>query len=112
MYKTMKTYKELKPFDDKNVFLDRVAKANPIAFKEAMTMFTEGIREIFMEGAEQHGWLDNWLDNRETKKAKDIAKKLLLLGDSPEKVAEATELPLDIVVEIANQMQELPIGVS
>ena len=107
MYKTMKTYKELKAFDDKNVFLDRIVKANPSAFKEAMTMFTEGVREIFMEGAKQHGWLDDF----ETKKAKKIAKKMLERGYSPNEIVEVTDLPIDTVVELANQMQKLPVGV-
>jgi len=40
-----------------------------------------------------------------------IAKKLLLLGDSVEKVTEATELPLDTVISIANEIESAPAGV-
>ena len=68
-------------------------------------MFTEGVREIFMEGAEQHGWLDDF----EIRRLKTVAEKLLMLGDSPEKVADATELPIDIVIEVANKMKEIPV---
>jgi hypothetical protein len=104
MQKTLKLYKERKPLDDKNVFLDRIVKANPNAFKEAMNMFTEGVREIFMEGAEQYGWLDN----RTTQDKMKIAKKLLLRGLSIEDVAEDTELPVEKVTSIANQLKEIP----
>ena len=104
MYKTMKTYKELKPFDDKNVFLDRVVKANPSAFKEAMNMFTEGVRDIFMEGAEQHGWLDSRDNVKILEERKRLAQKLLARGDSPSEVAEVADLPVDAVIEMANNM--------
>jgi len=104
MYKTLKTYNERKPFNNKNIFLDRLAKANPKSFMEAMEMFTEGIRELFMEGAERYGWLVN----RDIEKAKTIAKNFLLRGVSIEDVAEGTELPIDTVVSIANQLEAMP----
>lgn len=111
MYKTMKTCKERKSLNDKNVFLDRVVKANSSAFKEALNMFTENTREIIMEAIEEHGWLADRDSNREIEKAKKIAKRMLMLGDSTEKVSEATELPIDIILEIANQIQKIPVGV-
>ena len=58
MQKTLQTYEKRKPLDNKSPFWDRVIKANPNAFREAMSMFSEGVREIFLEGAEEHGWLD------------------------------------------------------
>jgi len=111
MYKTMKTYKERKPINNKNVFLDRVVKANPNAFKEALTMFTENTREIIMEAIEESGWLNNRDSMMEIEKAKKIARKMLTRGDSPSEVAEVTDLQMDTVIEIANQMQKLPVGV-
>jgi len=115
MYKTVKIYKERKPINNKNVFLDRVVKANPNAFKEALTMFTENTREIIMEAIEENGWLEGWLaklDSRmEIENSKKIARRMFLLGDSPDKISEATELPIDTVIEIANQMQKLPADV-
>ena len=92
MLKTLQSYKERKPLNDKCVFLDRLVKANPSAFTEVLNM-SEAVKEIFLEGAEKYGWLeDKLVDNK-----KKIAKKLLLLGDPIEKVAEATELPLETV---------------
>jgi len=108
MAKTLQSYNKLKPLDDKNIFLDRLVKANPSAFVEAMTMFTEGVKDIFLEGAEKHGWLDKLYSDREIENSKKIAKKMLILGDSLEKVAEATELPLDTVTSIANQLEKIP----
>jgi len=103
--KTLESYKERKPLDDKNVYLDRLVKANQNAFMEAMSMFTEGVRDIFMEGAERYGWLAD----REIERLKAVAKKLLLLGDSVEKVAEATELPVETVISVANQLEKIPV---
>jgi len=83
-------------FDDKNIFLDRIVKANPNAFMEAMNMFTEGVREIFLEGAERYGWLAN----RDNEKIITIAKRMLVRGHSVEEVAETTELPVDTVLSL------------
>jgi len=102
MYKTMKIYKEIEPHNEKNVFIDRIVKANPTAYKEAVTMFTEGIRDIFLEGAEEYGWLNNRDKKRDIENYKKIAKKLLSLGVPPEKVTEATELPFDTVLALEN----------
>ncbi|MCL1884004.1 MAG: hypothetical protein FWF81_09675 [Defluviitaleaceae bacterium] len=93
MQKTLELYKERRPLNEKNVFLHRLVKANPNAFMEAINMFHDDIKDIFLEGAERYGWLAN----RETEKLKAVAKKLLLMGVSVEKIAEATELPLDTV---------------
>lgn len=100
MYKTMQAYKERKPLNDKNVFLDRLVNANPNAFKEALGMFTETNRGIIMEAIEENGWLDG----RETKRLKEVAKKMLLRGTSVEIVAEDTGLSLNTVAEIANTL--------
>jgi hypothetical protein len=81
---------------DKNVYLDRLIKANPGAFKEAMNMISEAAKEIFLEGAEKHGWLND----RDEKNKKETAKKLLLLGDSVEKVVGVTELPIETVRDL------------
>jgi len=101
MYKTMQAYKERKLLNDKNVFLDRIVKANPTAFMEAMNMFTEGVREIFLEGADRYGWMNKRYIDRENKKLREVAKNLLSLGVSLEKVAEATGLSLETVIEMA-----------
>jgi len=107
----MKTYKERKPLNDKNVFLDRLVNANPNAFKEALTMFTENTREIIMEAIEEHGWLNNRVSQRITQERMKMAKKMLARGDSPEEVSDVTELSIEDVIKIANQMQKLPFGV-
>ena len=111
MFKTLESYNERTALNDKNVFINRLVKANPKAYKEAIEMFSEDLRELFMSSAEEHGWFAGRDNNREIEKSKRIAEKLLMFGDSPEKIAEATELPLDTVIEIANQLQKLPAGV-
>ena len=64
-----------------------------------------------MEGVERYGWLDKRDSKLILENTKQIARRLLLRGRPIETVAEDTELPLDTVIEIANQMQELPAGV-
>ena len=51
------------------------------------------VKELFFEVAERGGWLQQ--DRLEV--AKTIAKRFLLMGDSIEKVAEATGLPYETV---------------
>jgi len=92
MLKTLKSYKERKPLDAKNVFLDRIVKANPSAFMEAMNM-SEAVKEIFLEGAEKYGWLEDKFADK-----KQIARKLLARGDSAEDVAEVMEMPIEAII--------------
>ena len=98
MFKTLQLYRKHRALNDKNILLSRLARANPEAYLEAIDMFSEDLRTLFLEGAERYGWTADL----EIEKAKRIAKKLLMLGDSPEKVANATELPIDTVIEICN----------
>ena len=91
MLDTLQSYKEHRPLEVKNVYVDRLVKANLLVFKEALKM-SETLMEIFLEGAEEYGWLDDKFVEK-----KKIARKLLLLGVSVEKVAEATELPIETV---------------
>jgi len=60
-------------------------------------MFSEGVREIFLEGAEEHGWLKT----RDEK----IAKKMLMRGVTVEDVAEIMEIPFEAVAELQRQVQ-------
>jgi len=96
MLKTLQFYKEYKLLDDRNVYLDRLVRANTHAFREVLNM-SEAVKEIFLESAEKYGWLNDRFNDRLSMEKKHIAKKLLSLGISVEKVAEATELPVDTV---------------
>ena len=75
-------------------------------------MFHDDIKDIFLEGAEKYGWLENkFVDVKKIEqKIEQIAKKMLLIGVSVEKVADATELPIDTVVSIANQLETMPVA--
>ena len=46
MLDTLKSYKERKPLDEKNVYLDRLIKANHDVFMEAMSMSAALIDEV------------------------------------------------------------------
>lgn len=95
MLSTLESYQKYRHLDDKNVFLDRLIRANLSAFKEAMEM-SEAVKEIFLETAEEKGWLEARFESDR----KTIAKKLLLFGVTAEKVAEATELPMETVLDL------------
>jgi len=92
MLYTLQSYKERKPVDDKNVYLDRLIRANIVAFKEA-TKMSEAVKEIFLKTAEENGWLDDKLEQEKIK----MAQKMLIRGYSVEEVAEIMELSLEVV---------------
>ena len=92
MLDTLQSYQMYNPLDNKNVFLDRLIKANLSAFKEVIKM-GETVMEIFLETIEENGWLDNRFEA--DKKA--IAKDMLLDGESVEKVAKWMRLPISTV---------------
>lgn len=58
MLRTLQSYRERKPFDEKNAFLDRLVKANFITYREVFDMVTGGLKEGFLEAAEKNGWLE------------------------------------------------------
>jgi len=95
MLKTLQSYKKYKPINAKDVFLDRLVKANPNAFMEAMNM-SEAVKEIFLEGAEKYGWLDDKIEQDR----KRTAREMLSDGESAEKVAKWTKLPLETVANL------------
>jgi len=91
---TLDAYKFIKQFEQKNVYLNRLVQANHNAFVEAMHM-SSAITELLVKVSEDR---PEWF--REvyvTYKKKEIARKMLLRGDSVEDVAEITELPYETV---------------
>jgi len=107
MVKTLQFYKDRKLLDDKNIFLDRLVKANPLIFKEAINMFSEETSmKIIIDAMEEGGWLVK----RDNEKAKKIARKMLSRGDSPNDVAEVTDLPLDVLMNLLNEHPPIPAG--
>ena len=103
MFFVLQSYKDRKPLDDRNVYLDRLVKANPDIFMEAVNM-SETVMEIFLEGAEKYGWLEDRFAEKFAEKSKEIAKKLLLLGDPIERIVEATGLSIETVTELAAEI--------
>jgi len=107
MFKTLQSYKEYKTLDDKNMYLDRLVKANADVFWEVMDM-GESLKEIFLEGAEKYGWLDDkFAEHSKTvseqvaqQVARQIAKQMILLDISAEKASEATGLPVEDIVSL------------
>ena len=54
---------------------------------------SEAVKEIFLEGAEKYGWLNDRFEHER----KIMARKMLLDGESVERVARWTELSVEMV---------------
>lgn len=100
---TLNAYKNYQPLNNKSIYLNRLFQANLEVFKEAMKMVEE-LREIFLETADEEGWLDSRIDSKVIQEViqdrKNMAKKLLLRGDTVEDVVTLTELPYDTVANL------------
>ena len=95
---TIDVYKTIKHYEQKNVYLSRLAKANNNAFSEAMHM-SNALTELLMRAAiERPEW---FREMSETYHKKEMAKKMLLKGFSFEDVVEITELPSETVESLA-----------
>ncbi|MCL1918566.1 MAG: 3-isopropylmalate dehydrogenase [Peptococcaceae bacterium] len=107
---TICVYRKQTPFIEKNAYLNRILEANKMTLKEAFKMRTTF--EILWEAAEEAGRIVDFekmvearveerfeerVEVRVEKQAKEIAKKLLLSGESIQKVSELTNLPLETV---------------
>ena len=98
MTKIFDAYKGIKHVEPKNVYLDRLIQANPIAFEEAMDMSDVAL-ELLLKVSEKRGdWLEKKLDIRAKEK---IAKKLLLDDHPVDYVVAITELPYEEVARLA-----------
>ena len=96
--RTLDAYKKIKDFESKNVYINRLARANPAVFKEMMELSDTAIKDMVVVAlAEDMGLLKD----RDIEKAKEIARNFLRLGRPIEEVAKATELPLDMVKTLA-----------
>jgi len=97
-------YKEIKPFEEKNVYLDRLIQANQQAFMEAI-MLGEAAKALFLEAAGEEGWLDERDKQRDKQRDEwrdiETAKKMLFFGDTAEKVSKIMNIPLEKVKTLA-----------
>jgi len=100
--RVLDAYKKIKDFESKNAYINRLARANPTVFKEMMELSDTAIKNIVVVAlAEDMGLLDERDLARDLEKAKAIARNILQLGIPIEKVATATELPLEVVKTLA-----------
>jgi len=96
--RTLDAYKKIKDFESKNVYINRLAKANSAVFKEMMKLSDTAIKDIVVVAlAEDMGLLDERDRQRDFEKAREIARGLKRknypLGD----ISETTGLPLQEV---------------
>ena len=104
MKKILHALKDAGITDRRDAYLACIIKANWNNFLEVVTM-TDDMKDMFLEAAEERGWLSEWVNKRNekhaTEYAKEIAKTLLSFGDPIEKVALVTKLPIEIVEAMA-----------
>jgi len=98
--KTAEAYKKLKPFENKNAYLDRLIQANRNIFKEAIAM-SSAVRELFLEVAETDDWFIDRIDDRIKQESlenlKAVARKMILRGRPIKEIIEDTGLSREIV---------------
>ena len=96
--RTLDAYKGIKDFESKNVYINRLAKANPAVFKEMMELSDTAIKDIVIVAlAEDMGLLDD----RDQARDVEIAKKMLIFGDTVEKVSKIMNIPIEKVKTLA-----------
>ena len=88
MKKTLQALENAGVADKRDAYLACIIKSNWEIFREVINMMPE-LKERFLETAEQ----DGWLRDRDLEKA----KKLIMRGYSVEDVAEAMELPVEML---------------
>ena len=71
-------------------------------------MLTGALKEAFLQGAEQYGWLDEKFEQikiqSKIQERKEIAKKMLMRGYAVDDVAEIMELPLETVMNLQGEL--------
>jgi hypothetical protein len=100
--RTVEEYKKLKEFNSKNAYIHRLISANLTTFKEMMDVSDTAIREVVIRAvAEEGGWLKERDAERDLEKAKETAKKMLVIGRPVEEIVIITELPHETVLSLA-----------
>ena len=91
-------YREIKEFESKNAFIDRLISANESIFKEVIGMSENALVDrIVMAIAENRGWLDKEKNDFTDKFFMDIAYR-----KNMEKIAQGLKqdnIPLHIIVK-------------
>jgi len=109
MLKVFDVFKHQYKVDDRNVYLDRLSKANHDKFKEVFHVFPESMKAITMDALNNSGWFNVWLERRVDEKLDfkmtEVARGMLLSGDSPEKVVNITKLSLDDVQSLVYELE-------
>ena len=73
-------------------------------------MFSDEARDIFMEAAENYGWLTSIKEEMARNLQREIAKKMLSRGVAIEIIAEDTGLPVENLTSLVNELNLLPAG--
>jgi len=100
--RTVDAYGKIKEFENKNAYIYRLVGANPVAFEEMIKVRDAAMKELILKALIiEGGWLEDHLKERDIERDLEKAKNLLLMDVPAEKIAEAMELPLDMVKTLA-----------
>ena len=104
MVEIVQAYTAFEEMDVRDVYLDRLIQANRSAYKEALNM-SEEVKKLFLEVADENGWLIPRLEANARAAAEATAeataRQLLSYGDPIEKIAAVTNLPVEVIKELA-----------
>ena len=93
--RTLDAYKGIKDFESKNVYINRLARANPGVFKEMMELSDTAIKDMVVVAlAEDMGLLDERDKQRDLEKAKEIARNLKIKKFPLSDISESTGLSI------------------
>ena len=99
IHKILKTFDEMHMLDMRNVYIDRLFKANKDAFREAVMMSKE-FEKMCFEISVERGWVEEREREAARETARETAKRLLNYGDPINKIAAVTELPVKEIMEL------------
>jgi len=75
LQETLRALEEAGVMDKRDAYLECIVKANWDAFREVVNM-SESLKELFLETAEEDGWLDDWGNRKVKNRDIEIARGL------------------------------------
>ena len=110
LQKILRACEEQQSLDMRNVYIDRLRKANEETFEEVL-MMNNSWKKLFFKLAEETGWLKKRDEKRDEEREKAIreaaametAKRLLGFGLPIDKISIATKLTTEEVMKLAGE---------
>ena len=107
--KVLTEFGNIRGYDPKNVYFDRLTQANKNAFKEAHKM-SKGFRELYLSIANETDILEERDAVRDADRARTAAKRLFQRGFSINEVSDILEIPVEeLAATPISDILEIPV---